>query len=354
MRGRRRLWLGLGLGLAVLLGGHALFWRWATGRMEQALQAEMAQWRAQGWTVSAGPAVRSGWPLHLRLEVPEVAIAGRFGPPGGVAWSAARVVLDLSLLHPRTLVLDFVGPQRLRLGPGPALPLEAAQARAIVPLATGAPPRTLDIALRGLRAGPPGAGLRAAHATLHLAGQPGAVAGEPAVAVVFAARDIALPPLPAGESWALGPRITALELDAALTGPLPAIADPEARAAAWRDGGGTVALHALTLRWGPLDLDGSASLALDAALQPMGAARLRMTGQAATLDALARAGVIAGPAAQAAKAVLALMAQSPPGGGPPSVQVPLTLKDRTLAMGHIPLLRLPLLLWPQLVWSDGK
>jgi hypothetical protein len=63
--------------------------------------------------------------------------------------------------------------------------------------------------------------------------------------------------------------------------------------------------------------------------------------------------VVTSQAARAAKAVLALMAQTPKAGGPPEVDVPLVLRDRVLTMGRIPLLRLPQLLWPDLVWSTA-
>jgi hypothetical protein len=62
------------------------------------------------------------------------------------------------------------------------------------------------------------------------------------------------------------------------------------------------------------------------------------------LDALAEARLIAPRAATAAKAVLALL-QRPQPDGKPAVQLPLTLQDRTLALGRIPLARLPELIW---------
>lgn len=349
----RRLAAWALLAAALLLGADTLLWRWGAAQMERALAVQFAQWRAQGWTVSAGTPMRGGWPLHATLSVPELALSGRFGPPGGIAWSARMVTLDIGLLHPRTLAVEIGGEQRLRVGPGPEIPLLAETARAVVTLTPGVPPHELDVALTGLRAGPPGAALTAARAMLHLADQPGAAAGEAAVSVSLQAEDVALPVAPGGRVWALGDRIAALTLDGAITGPLSSLADPQARAAAWRDGGDTLALHRLALRWGALDLTGTATLALDEALQPMGTATIRATGQGETLDALAAAHVVAPTVAQTAKAVLALMARTPPGGGPASVEVPLALQDRTLSMGRIPLLHLPHLLWPQLVWSDA-
>ena len=39
------------------------------------------------------------------------------------------------------------------------------------------------------------------------------------------------------------------------------------------------------------------------------------------------------------------MARPSPDGGPPAVEAPLSLQNRTLALGRIPLLRLPELVW---------
>lgn len=339
--------------VALLAGGHFLLWRWAEIQLEQGLAQQIGMWRAQGWRVATGTPVRGGWPLHARLSVPTVALAGAFGPPGGIAWSAPRVVLDVALLRPHQLVVEIAGEQHLRIGPGPAIPVQAEQARTVIPLEPGVPPTGLDLTLIGLRVGPPGAALRAAHATLGLSEPPAATPGAPALSVVLQADAVTLPPAPGGASWALGGTIASLSLAADVNGPLSAIADPQARAEAWRDGGGTVAVRRLALRWGPLDLDGTATLGLDGALQPIGTAQLRLIGQAQTLDALAAGHVLAPQVARAAKAVLALMAQTPKAGGPPEVDVPLALRDRTLTMGRIPLLRLPQLLWPNLVWSTA-
>jgi hypothetical protein len=93
-------------------------------------------------------------------------------------------------------------------------------------------------------------------------------------------------------------------------------------------------------------LTASATLALDEQLQPMGAASAHLIGYAETLDALAVRGAISKSAATAAKAVLSLLAHTPEDGGPPDVEVPLTLQYRTLSMRQVPLLRLPELDWP--------
>ena len=153
--------------------------------------------------------------------------------------------------------------------------------------------------------------------------RPEAQSGEPAVA--FALR-VAAMTLPSGMAHPLGPHIASLAVDGALNGPVPLGRTPAERATAWRDGGGSAEIRHLALVWGPLDLTGSATLALDEQLQPMGAASARVLGYAETLDSLATHAAISRSAATAAKAVLSLLANSPGDGSPPDVEVPLTLQ----------------------------
>ncbi len=131
-----------------------------------------------------------------------------------------------------------------------------------------------------------------------------------------------------------------------MNGPLPQAADPLARATGWRDGGGTLQIGRFAIGWGPLGLNGSATLALDEHMQPMGTATAHIIGESQVLDALAASGVITPRTALATKAFLGLMAKEPEGGGAPQVDVPLTLQDRKLAMGRIPVTVVPELVWP--------
>jgi len=117
--------------------------------------------------------------------------------------------------------------------------------------------------------------------------------------------------------------------------------DAKALAASWRASGGSLRIQDFQLLWGPLDFSASGTLALDENLQPEGEGNAHAVGYAETLDALATHAAISRSAATAAKAVLSLLASYPADGGAPSVDVPLTLKDRTLAMHQVPLLRLP-------------
>ena len=350
--GRRR---GRGVGLwilvlvLVLLAGHALYWRWATQRLEQGFLAWAADRRAHGWVVRAGEPGRGGWPLAASVSVPGLHVeGGRADIPDGFTWDAERVRLSVQLLQPRSLAIAAEGRQRLRLSDLPEIPYTADRLRADVPLEPGVPAHVADIVARDLRAGMPAgkeatSGLTIGLLQLHGEVRPAAPQGEPALAFTTSAEAIGLPP---DFRWALGSRISSLSIDGALNGPLPRVPGLAHRATAWRDGGGSLEIQRLALGWGPLGLTGSATLALDMRLQPMGTGTARIVGYAETLDALAASGGITKQAAMAAKALAGLIARVPADGGRPEIEVPLTLQDRTLSIRQIPLARIPELTWP--------
>ena len=111
-----------------------------------------------------------------------------------------------------------------------------------------------------------------------------------------------------------------------------------------RDGGGTLEIRELGFEWGPAGLQSSATIALDDSLQPMGAATARITGAGEALGVLASAGVIPPRAATLAQAALPLMTRQGE-NGEASVEVPLTLQDRRLTLGRIPIARMPTWSW---------
>ncbi len=338
------------LALAVLLAlAHTALWFWGVRTMEANLDAFVATQRAQGWTVEPGTRATGGWPMAIELALANPAMAADTPDlPAGFAWKAERVVLSVALLHPRTLTITPQGQQSLRLNNGPVLPYETQSMVTRVALEPGAPPRQETTEIAGLRMRLPAGALTVAKLRWDLLSNPNAAKDAPAVTFNAEATQIGLPAPPGAESasWPLGQSIAALSASGALTGPLSRVPGLSARAAAWRDGGGKLDISRFSLAWGPLDLSGHATLGLDDRLQPSGAGELRATGQNETLDALAANRVLPARAAQTAKAVLALMARTPQGGGPPAVEMPLTLQDRALTMGRIPLLRLPELVWP--------
>ncbi|MBV9249843.1 MAG: DUF2125 domain-containing protein [Acetobacteraceae bacterium] len=344
---RRRPWLLLATLLVLLLLGATLYWRAMSQQLGAGFDAWVADQRASGWTVTFSKPVAGGWPVAATLLIHKADIAaGQPVIPERLRWSADVVVLRISLLHPRRLEISAEGSQILQLGDGPEIPLTAASEQMVLPLKRGEPLQTLSLAADNLRAEVPGSA-GTALAIARLRGEadlnPASAQGEPAVSASLTAAEINLP---AQVKWPFGPRVAELAIEAGLNGLLPHSGTVIEAANEWRDNGGSLEIRHLQLVWGPLNLTGTATLALDPQLQPMGAGTAHVVGYAETLDALAAGGQISHSAATAAKAVLSLLAQSSDNGGPSEVEVPLALQYRTLSMRQVPIVRLPELDWP--------
>lgn len=336
--------------LALLAIGHTLYWRWASQQLQVGFSSWLSEGAAAGWTSTVGEPTLGGWPLAATLTAPDLRVKGDDKVvPGGAQWGTERLVLRLELLNPTVLEILPEGAQQVRVADSGEVRYVADQLQIKVPLSPGGRVRTVDLDARNLRADLPGmAGGASRQLTigsqqLHLVSTPNASAGQVILAVAFRADAIELP---ADIPWPLGPHLTTVQLDSVLNGPLAPTGPPRARATAWRDGGGKLEIGHLALNWGPLDLSGQATLALDDQLQPAGSADLRLVGYVAALDSLAANRVINDQGAMAAKAVLSLLARQPESGGPPEVDIPLRLKGRVLAMRQMQLTKLPPLVWP--------
>lgn len=320
----------------VLVAGLALasvgLWAWAVARVQAGFAAWTREAAAAGWTVRSGTMHRAGWPLAAELVLTDATLAA--GPdllPGGAAWTAQRAVLHVAPWAPGTLLVRLEGTQQARALGSAAATLRAAQLTLTVNLGDPAAPVRLDGS--DLRFAPPLAGMSIGLLAAELpqgAGPPRAT---------LSAEAVALPP---GWPLALGNRIASATVTLALEGTLPPpSADAAGRATAWRGAGGLLRVQHLALGWGPLGVTGTAALGLDAALQPDGTGTLRVVGFEPALSALAAGGVVRPSAAQAVRAVLALLARTPEGGGTPEVTLPLSLHDGTLAVGSFPVARVP-------------
>jgi hypothetical protein len=345
---RRRVLIVPLAGVLLLVAAHFAIWRYEAGQLQAGFADWLAQRRAAGWTATMGTPKLGGWPLTATLSVPDIALRGGDPDiPGGLAWSAQQLDLGVDLFAPGTLRLHADGPQHLRVAGIPVIAYTADSMNALLPLADGTPPHAISLTVRDLRAGMPDVA-PAANVTIGLVQldgsvKPAAAAGEAALTYRLSTEAIALP---AVRTWPLGSRLSSFSIEGVVDGPVPVARGLVPLATAWRDGGGTVGVKHLVIGWGPLGLSGAATLALDARLQPMGTGSVHIVGYAASLDALASGHVLTASAVVAAKAVLSLLASVPEDGGPPEVEVPLTLEDRTLKMRQVPLLKLPEVIWP--------
>ncbi len=341
----RRTWI-LVVGLLVMLPvADAVLWHIAVGRLEAGYTAWAARAKADGWIVTRSRAFAGGWPWAATIQLHDVTVSGGESlAPGGLVWRAPDVLLRIPLLRPRSLEIEALGDQGLRAGTMPEAILTGSRLLAVASQALDNEPHDLEIlADRPQLTSGPGWALSAGQVRLHVQMPPVVRTGDAATGFSFSANAVVLPAL---VRWPLGETIAQLAFDGTIEGPIPAAQLPMPWATEWRDGGGSLQVQNLTLAWGPLSLTASATLALDDQLQPMGAGTSRITGYAATLDALAASGALSRSAATAAKAVLSLLAGTPGDGDAADVDVPLTLQYRTLSMRQVPLLRLPEVEWP--------
>lgn len=243
------------------------------------------------------------------------------GTPAGVplAWSVETVELRLHIWHPATLRLVPAGLQRIRIGQAPEFTLTAA---AMEVQEDG----DLQVTGQDLVLALPGGDVRVGTMQARAAG----------LTIQAAVTAVQLP----------DPRLQPVDraaLDAVLTRPVPAAADPVQQAERWRDEGGAVEVRAFDAQAGELAIQASGMARLDARLQPAldGTAVLR--GYRPALDALVQAGAMPASAALAANAVLGLLSSR---GGQAGAAVPVRLADGVLSLAGFPLARLPAVEWP--------
>lgn len=320
----RRAGLATLIALALLLLLDTAAWFWATGRMLRDWETWRSQAAAKGLRIQSAPPVRGGWPLAADITLGAAAIDG-----GLAGWRADTMTLSVSPLHPTSLAIAIDGQQSLRLDGMPPIGITARGLSASIPfsdpqqiafeghsitatLAAG----TLDISVLAGRWDPAGLGIAASHLTIPAAGLPFGGAIDRFTGHLHTTVPLLLPG------------------SASLT--------PSALAASWSRAGGQIVLDDAALLWGPLDAQGRFTAGLDSGLQPTATGSLHMSGYHAAIDALVRAGTIGRNAARVTTTVLDMMATST---DPAIVDVPLTLKGGSLAMGAIPLLRIPPITW---------
>lgn len=335
--------------VALVTGADIGAWRWLTARMVGATAEWVRHAQSQGWVVEAGPGIRGGFPFAATLVLPGLRVAHATQGAGPIVWRAERISLRLGPLHPRQISLALEGSQRLEL-PGFGHLCFAADSLVLALTLHRRPGSRIILNARNLRAGwemataaaQPAPQIRIGRLRVSLVPRE---RGQDVAALKWRSDSVALYGVPPGRFAPLGPTIDALDFDALLRHPICQSASLTACALAWRDAGGRIEIPRLQLRWGTAQMVASASLALDSQLQPTGAMTAQISGFRDLADTLAQAGLITSVAAVASRAALGLLVARPAAGNAPFVEAPMTLRDRLIMLGQIPLARLPALPW---------
>ena len=326
--------LGLYALLALAAAGYTAYWSRLAGRAEELVDAELEAWRGDGLAVSYTERRTFGYPYRLSTEVAGLALAR---PEARVPWEwrAERLTVYVQPWDLRHYVAVLEGASRITFDPlGRPLSLDAVaeSARASVILDDRYQAHRGSADLKGLviSAQNGAQALQVGRLQAH-ARRPesGANAGIDAALLI----DRLL--LPEGAGGPLGREVALVRAEATLTGPVPERLD-RASVTAWRDAGGTVEVHALSVRWGPLEIDAEGTLALDSAMRPLAALTARVRGFGALIDILEAERALSENAAAAVRVALALIAETPPGETQPVLEVPVTIQDGWLSAGPVP------------------
>jgi hypothetical protein len=163
----------------------------------------------------------------------------------------------------------------------------------------------------------------------------------PLARVALDLRGLALPP---GTRLVTEDTVEALSFDATIKGPMP-LAPLKDALVAWRDAGGAVELNGFAFTQGPLAVTGNATLALDAELQPEGAGTITTAGLSEALEILIRDGLIPADRALIARTTAKAL-EKPRPDGRLQATVGLSLQNRAVSFGPVPLFALQPIVWP--------
>lgn len=326
----------LGLGL-LAAAGWTVAWQVVSLRVEATLQAWIEQRRALGDRIEHGPLALGGYPFTVTVTMKQVHWTREHGPTLLTA-AAPELVATARVWSPLSLsVRPTAGARASAAGSWGSLTGDAELAEAIVTLGRRAPEH-IDLRLRNLDLTGAGGARLARIDALDAAidpdpeRDPNAAAGAVPTTLAVTAHAAGVRPAGAEQLPFDGPAVVVVR--AALRGSM----DPTAGLpglAMWRDAGGVIDVHRLSVSWSPVDLVGDGTFALDAALRPEGAGVAEIQGVAETLDRMVAQGRM--KPGQAALLKLAAIAASQPAenGSGQRLRAPVTVQDGTLRVGQI-------------------
>jgi hypothetical protein len=260
------------------------------------VQGEIAGWterqRAAGIAFSHGEMALGGFPFRIELSIPDPVLASA---DGRRRWEGPTLHLRAPLWRSDLLDYEAAGRHRYRFTGSDGLSHEI-----VFDLAAAAGSLALDedrvrtaalkaetLRITGTAPGEVIVGSLAAD--LRLAPEHAADLKQDSGLLGLSARSISF--VGEAEDPAAEP-IQSLDLELALTGPLPWGEAPDALAR-WRAAGGTLELRRAALDWAGLTVAGDGAVALDDRMRPQGALALRLDNLQPTLQKLTAEGALA-------------------------------------------------------------
>ncbi len=325
--------LGLLVALALIYGAT---WLGAAFWLRARMDAFVADLMGRGYAVEHSAPLFVGFPAHIGLKLTSLSVTAP-SAQGGWHWQGAPVSVRLDPGAPTAPVIDLSGAQRVTgflSGPDEGLSLNVGHGLASLTFAQDQSLENIVLKLAGTTV--TGAASTETFATiedsaLHLSLANGHL--------TWWMEGVDLPEaIPA-----LSQTIRRVEIAVDFVGPLP---EGPLRGAleTWRNAGGAVEVRSFVLDWPPASAAGTATLALDPALQPVGAATIKFQGFFDLVAALQAKGYVHEREASMAKIVLGMLAR-PSAQGQPELSLPITVQDRKLSAGPVTLMEMPEVVW---------
>jgi hypothetical protein len=333
--------------LVLAIAAYGAYWYSVAELVRGGILDWSASRRSAGFTIGWDRYDVTGFPFALRVTV-ERPVFGQSGIEPGYEGRAPVLIAEAQPWALKTWRVTAESGVTLNIQPGPARP---AISIAVAALTGTVMPRADDEAARN-----PGDDITLAAAGITIVGQVPLAIARASVRTTLPARRV----VSHLESWlgasialdgvtlpdAVPPLGNTIDHVAATLTVKGSIANGPHRQALvdWRDEGGTLEVEAFDLQWGKLALAAQGTLALDAALQPLGALTATIGGYAEIIDALVAADKLKAGEGAMAKLALGLLAKPGP-NGVYQLSAPLNLQNGQGSIGPIRLARMPNFTW---------
>ncbi|MBT3361070.1 MAG: DUF2125 domain-containing protein [Rhodospirillales bacterium] len=324
---------------------YVAFWFFMAGQVRDGTTAWIDERRNEGFQVNFKQLDIGGFPFNLHMTIVAPSIAAP-ASPARWGWEGEKIRASMRPWRLGRVTVDSPGSHAFVFTQNGGIQFfqgQAEQLRAQLNFGGEWPtPVALDIAGLTVKAAKQGDVWRVGRAHLDAIAPKAKdeLRDTPTLEIRLRLGDVGVP---ARLKLPLGADIERLEVSANLVRPI-AGGPLEKALGDWRDDGGAIEVPRLSLAYGPLLMNADGTIALDGGLQPIGSFTARIEGFFETVDALRKRGIMKARDAVTAKIVLGVMARRNESGRT-ALTVPLTVQERRLFTGPVPLAEIPEIIW---------
>jgi Uncharacterized protein conserved in bacteria (DUF2125) len=328
--------------VALLLAGYSAYWWMMAGRLDAGLDSWIVAEQQTGLTIDADRPRIGGYPLSFRTTFRHPHVTGMLGGQP-IDWQGADVAAWLWPFNLRSLHLTTTGDHQLAIGASRAMVhVDALDAR----LHFDASGQVSIVGIesdKGTIALPDGrsTAFQSATAAFDTPPAPPQSDRDPLMEFSMSATGLKLPP---DVQLLTANPVDSVAVQGIVKGQMPRAPLKQALAG-WRDQGGAIEITAFSAAQAPLSVSGSATIALDADLQPIIAANLAAKGLGPAVDLLAQQKRIGANDVLKLKLFIAATEQKALDGGT-QVTSGVTIQNGALYLGPFKIASVAKIEWP--------